>query len=181
MPFGYGFSTIMDRDKLARFWVESSDADAKAMRHLFDNGDYAWALFIGHIVIEKLMKAHYAKHHDGSPPFIHDLARIAVLSGLDADPATMDILDTITTFNIRARYDDYKREFASRGTASADSDIDVALVLEGMASGFDTQVELMKLRRGVDLRLEPHPFSSLDGEDPSGFLAEIRLHGIKLA
>jgi hypothetical protein len=28
----------------------------------------------------------------------------------------MDILDEVTTFNIRARYDDYRREFALRCT-----------------------------------------------------------------
>jgi predicted nucleotidyltransferase len=67
-----------------------------------------------------------------------------------------------------------------RGTAGPDSDIDIALLLDGMANGFDAQVELMKLRRGVDLRIEPHPFGSMD-DDPSGFLAEIRQNGIRVA
>ena len=69
---------------------------------------------------------------------------------------------------------------AARGTAGPDSDIDVALMLDGMASSFDTQVDLMKLRRSVDLRIEPHPFGSMD-EDPFGFLAEIKKSGIKVA
>ena len=68
----------------------------------------------------------------------------------------------------------------ARGTAGPDSDIDIALMLEGMANSFDTQVDLMKLRRAVDLRIEPHPFGFLD-EDPSGFLAEIRKDGIPVA
>jgi hypothetical protein len=49
-----------------------------------------------------------------------------------------------------------------------------------MANSFDAQVELMKLRRSIDLRIEPHPFESMD-EDPSGFLAEIKKNGIKVA
>ena len=67
-----------------------------------------------------------------------------------------------------------------RGTAGPDSDIDIALMLDGMANGFDAQVDLMKLRRSVDLRIEPHPFGSMD-DDPSGFLMEIKTSGIKVA
>ncbi len=70
---------------------------------------------------------------------------------------------------------------AARGTAGPDSDIDVALMLDGMASSFDTQVDLMKLRRSVDLRIEPHPFDSTDEDDPSGLLAEIKRNGIRVA
>jgi hypothetical protein len=43
------------------------------------------------------------------------------------------------------------------------------------------QVELMKLRRVVDLRIEPHSFASQDEDDPSGFMAEIRRTGIRVA
>ncbi|HUX41087.1 MAG TPA: nucleotidyltransferase domain-containing protein [Rectinemataceae bacterium] len=67
-----------------------------------------------------------------------------------------------------------------RGAAGPESDIDIALMLDGMANSFDTQVDLMKLRRGVDLRIEPHPFGYMD-EDPSGFLAEIKKSGVRVA
>jgi len=70
---------------------------------------------------------------------------------------------------------------AARGTAGKDSDIDVALIIDGMANSFDAQVELMKLRRSVDLRLEPHPFPSQDVADPSDFLADIMENGIRVA
>ena len=55
---------------------------------------------------------------EGTPPLIHDLSRIAGLAGLDLDQERLDILDTLTTFNIRARYDDYKHEFALRCTSA---------------------------------------------------------------
>jgi predicted nucleotidyltransferase len=67
-----------------------------------------------------------------------------------------------------------------RGTAGPDSDIDIALLLDGMANGFDAHVDLMKLRRSVDLRIEPHPFGSMD-DDPSGFIAEIKGSRIRAA
>ena len=70
---------------------------------------------------------------------------------------------------------------AARGEANQDSDIDVALVLENMSDSFDTQVELMKLRRSIDLRIEPHPFSSSDDGDVTGFFEEVLRTGIKVA
>lgn len=114
---------MMNREERIRFWLEASDADASAMHHLHANGDNIWALFIGHIVIEKLLKAYFTKHHEGTPPLIHDLSRIAGLAGLELDPERLDILDTITTFNIRARYDDYKHEFALRCTSEFTADM----------------------------------------------------------
>lgn len=108
---------MMDREERVRFWLEASDADASAMRHLHANGDNTWALSIGHIVIEKLLKAYFTKHREGTPPLIHDLSRIAGTAGLEIDQERLDILDTVTAFNIRARYDDYKHEFALRCTA----------------------------------------------------------------
>ena len=106
----------MDREERIRFWLEASDADASAMRHLHANGDNTWALFIGHIVVKKLLKAYFTKHREGTPPLIHDLSRIANQAGLELDPERLDMLDTVTAFNIRGRYDDYKHEFALRCT-----------------------------------------------------------------
>ena len=87
------------------------------MLHLLEKGDVTWALFIGHIVIEKLLKAWYVQNTvDNTPPFIHDLVRLAEKGGLPLSENQKDILDTITTFNLRARYDDYKMEFHRKCT-----------------------------------------------------------------
>ncbi|MCA1949136.1 MAG: nucleotidyltransferase domain-containing protein [Treponema sp.] len=68
-----------------------------------------------------------------------------------------------------------------KGTAQQDSDIDVALFIDGLKNSFDTQVELMKLRRKVDLRIEPHPFSVSDTMDDSILVQEILKTGIRVA
>ncbi|MDR3297539.1 MAG: hypothetical protein LBS94_04825 [Prevotellaceae bacterium] len=36
--------------------------------------------------------------------------------------------------------------------------IDIAVVMKDYDNFFDTQLELMKLGRGIDSRIEPHPF-----------------------
>ena len=94
-----------------KYWIDSSDDDFKAMIHLFEKGDNTWSLFIGHLVLEKLLKAWYVKVKSNTPPFIHDLVRLTEKGNLILDDNQKDILDTISAFNIRGRYDDYKREF----------------------------------------------------------------------
>lgn len=106
----------MTREDLVRYWRESSDEDAGTMHHLLDHGDFTWALFIGHICLEKALKSKIVEQENSDPPRTHDLVRLAESAGLALEDDVLDFLDTATTFNIRARYDDYKREFASRCT-----------------------------------------------------------------
>lgn len=73
------------------------------MTHLLEKGDYPWALFIGYLVIEKLIKAWYVKNVSHTPPFIHDLVRLAEKAGLILDEDQKDVLDTVSIFNLRAR------------------------------------------------------------------------------
>lgn len=93
------------------YWIQSSDQDYKTMTDLFETKNNHWSLFMGHLVIEKLLKAYYSKHIVGFPPMIHDLRRLAELSGIDLDKEQRINLDTITRFNINARYDDYRQSF----------------------------------------------------------------------
>jgi len=64
-----------------------------------------------HLVLEKLLKAHYVKNQRKHAIFTHDLLRLATNAGLTIDEETEDWLDDISTFNINARYDTYKQDF----------------------------------------------------------------------
>ena len=106
----------MEKEELIDYWIKSSDKDFQTMKHLFEKGDYTWTLFIGHLVIEKLIKAYCVENTSNTPPFIHDLVRLADSAQLELTEDEKDVLDTISTFNIRARYDDYKMEFHKKCT-----------------------------------------------------------------
>ncbi len=101
----------MKTDEHIQYWIDSSEDDFEAMINLSEKKNNTWALFIGHLVLEKLIKAWYVKVNSKTPPFIHDLVRLAEKGSLALNDEQKDILDTISTFNIRGRYDDYKREF----------------------------------------------------------------------
>ena len=101
----------METADLIKFWIESSDKDFVTMKHLFQKKDYHWSLFMGHLVVETLLKTYYVKKVDNNPPYIHNLLRLAEKSGLELTENQKDFLVTVTTFNISARYDDYKMDF----------------------------------------------------------------------
>lgn len=101
----------MKKQDHIEYWLESSEKDYTTMGNLYDSKDFHWALFLGHLVIEKLLKAYYVKVVDEAIPRTHDLLRLAKSSGLEVDSETENTLDLITTFNISTRYPDYKQEF----------------------------------------------------------------------
>ena len=64
----------------------------------------------------------------------------------------------------------------SRGNYREDSDIDVAVVFENLETDhYTTAVDLFKLRRPIDSRIEPVLLES--GNDVSGFLESIIEYG----
>jgi HEPN domain-containing protein len=104
-------SNNFNKEKVINYWIESAQRDFKTMNNLFKSNDFHWALFIGHLVIEKLLKALYIKKKNAQPMFTHDLLRLAKKIGLELTETEINMMDTITTFNINARYDNYKYNF----------------------------------------------------------------------
>lgn len=103
-------------EKITNHWISTSDRDYETMMHLFEKKDFHWALFIGHLVVERLLKAAVVKRIKNHAPFTHDLRRLAKLSGIEFNEESNKWLDTITTFNLNARYDNYKQDFYKRCT-----------------------------------------------------------------
>jgi predicted nucleotidyltransferase len=68
----------------------------------------------------------------------------------------------------------------AKGSEKEESDIDIALVLENMPDFFYAQKQLMKLRRKIDLRIEPHPFKEQDFNSLNPFAYEIEKTGIEI-
>jgi predicted nucleotidyltransferase len=68
----------------------------------------------------------------------------------------------------------------AKGSEKEESDIDIALVLENMPDFFYAQKQLMKLRRKIDLRIEPHPIQEQDFNSLNPFAYEIEKTGIEI-
>lgn len=66
----------------------------------------------------------------------------------------------------------------ARGIVNEDSDIDLAVVFKDLQDSFDMQVQLMKLRRNFDTRIEPHPFRDSDFNQANPLANEILNTGV---
>ncbi len=106
----------LNKDKLIKYWVDGSDEDFETMMAMFESKRLSWSLFIGHLMIEKLLKAYFVKVKSDYPPFIHNLLRLAETAELKLSDNKKEQLITITAFNINARYDDYKMSFKRQCT-----------------------------------------------------------------
>ncbi|MBA4409948.1 MAG: HEPN domain-containing protein [Bacteroidota bacterium] len=102
---------IRNIDSIINHWRESSEQNYASMQNLIKTKEYSWALFLGHLVIEKLLKALYVKRLQKHPAFSHDLLRLAKKIDVELPEGYDEWLDEITTFNINARYDGYKQNF----------------------------------------------------------------------
>jgi len=71
-----------DIEKTYNHWINTSDKDYITMIHLYNTKDYHWSLFLGHIVVERLLKASVVKRISDHAPFTHDLTKLAKLTGL---------------------------------------------------------------------------------------------------
>ena len=108
----------MNNIELMKFWLESSDRDYESMMKNYETKQYTWSLFIGHLVLEKLLKALYAKLNRTNPypPKIHNLNILAEKCNLNLNENQIKILFTCNSFNISSRYEDYKNEFYNKCT-----------------------------------------------------------------
>lgn len=96
--------------------------------------------------------------------------------------APKSVLDYIS--ELRRTYSDLRQVYIfgsfARGTVRRDSDIDLAMIFDDVPDNFDRQVQLMKLRRQFDSRIEPHVFRAADFDSSDPLAGEIIKTGIEI-
>ncbi len=102
--------------KLVDYWIITAQHDYETMLSLFRIKRYSDCLFYGHIVIEKILKAHVVSETKQHAPYIHDLVRLQEVAQLNLSEHELDFLDAMNDYNIRARYPEIKLEFYKRCT-----------------------------------------------------------------
>jgi|SRR6056297_2805831 len=102
----------MNIDDHINYWIVSAEHDLETAESLFSSEKYDWCLFLGHLVLEKALKAIFVfEHGQNLPPRTHNLVRLIQESSLTIDEETMLWLDRVNDFHIETRYPDVKREF----------------------------------------------------------------------
>lgn len=100
-----------DQKKLIKYWQETAKHDYETMESLFEGKRYDASLFFGHIVLEKILKAHVIQKEKRQAPRIHNLVQLAEIARIDLDKETREFLAIVNRFNMRSRYPDTKLSF----------------------------------------------------------------------
>ncbi|MDP3112707.1 MAG: HEPN domain-containing protein [Thermodesulfovibrionales bacterium] len=106
----------MDIQKVKNFWIEEAEESLRVAYHLFEKKDYSYALFFGHLAVEKILKALYVANKKEHPPYIHNLPRLAEMADIKLTEKQKEELIKITTFNLETRYPDENRAFRKKCT-----------------------------------------------------------------
>ena len=102
--------------KIVEYWRKTADYDYETMLYLFRGKRYLYSLFLGHIILEKILKALVAQETKKQAEYTHDLARLRKAAKINLSPDQVDLLYEANEFNIRSRYPDIKLKFHERCT-----------------------------------------------------------------
>ncbi len=102
----------MTKEDYKQYWLSTSEEDLETAISLFNSGKYVWSLFVGHLTVEKLLKAFWVRDNESNfPPRTHDLNRIARDTDLIFTDEEKEFLAEVSSFNLEVRYPDYKKRF----------------------------------------------------------------------
>ena len=104
----------MTNEEKVTYWIELSDNDLNVAEDLFSLKHYLYSGFMCHQVVEKFFKGYYVKLKEDTPPFIHDLPRIAQKGNfyeLFSEHQQL-FINALNPLNIEARYPEYKNKMA---------------------------------------------------------------------
>ncbi len=101
----------MEIQEHIKYWIDSADEDLISAESNLNTKRYNWCLFIGHLVLEKALKALYVQVNNNSvPPKTHNLLKLAELSNINLSTEMSKLFAEINRFQIEARYVEYKAE-----------------------------------------------------------------------
>ena len=96
----------MDVGKHVDYWRTGSSEDFAAAESLLEKGHLRHSLFLAHLAIEKMLKAHVTRRTKDVPPRIHNLVRLAEMAGLELEPAHDRFLREFNVYQLEGRYPD---------------------------------------------------------------------------
>ncbi|MEO5886396.1 MAG: HEPN domain-containing protein [Anaerolineales bacterium] len=87
-------------------WIALTDYDLETARHMLTTGRYLYVVFLCHLALEKILKAHVAEVTQSLPIKTHDLIYLVKKSELELSQQHLDFIGKINTASIPTRYPD---------------------------------------------------------------------------
>jgi len=105
-----------DVAKTIKYWLESAAYDLETGKSLLEIKRFPYALFFGHLALEKALKALVAKTTKEHAPYTHSLPLLAKKTGIEIPESIIDRLAEYMEFYFEARYPDEKMDFYKKCT-----------------------------------------------------------------
>lgn len=107
-----------DIEKTINYWLEGADYDMGVAEALYKKRKYPYALFMGHLALEKVLKAVVVKTTHKHAPYTHSLEKLARKSKIDTPKQTQVKLREFMEFHLEARYPDEQKAFYKKCSRS---------------------------------------------------------------
>ena len=105
-----------DVQKTVAYWVEGGKYDLGVATAMLKAKKYPYALFMGHLALEKLLKALAVKKTKAHAPFTHSLPYLLEMSGIKMAEPMKIRLSEFMEFHLEARYPDASKVFYKKCT-----------------------------------------------------------------
>jgi HEPN domain-containing protein len=87
-------------------WIGMANYDLETARHMLAAGRYLYVVFMCHLALEKLLKAHVTEVTQTVPPRSHDLIFLIRKAGLELPQTLLEFVGKINNASIPTRYPD---------------------------------------------------------------------------
>ena len=107
----------MDISKQVDYWKTSGEEDFAAAESLLEKDHLRHCLFLAHLAIEKMLKAHVTRQTKDVPPRTHNLVRLAGIANLKLDSKQKEFLREFSIYQLEGRYPDFEQVPVDSGLA----------------------------------------------------------------
>jgi HEPN domain-containing protein len=87
-----------------RNWIALAEYDLETAGHMLTTGRYLYVIFLCHLALEKMLKAHVTEVRQSMPAKTHDLIHLVKESGLMIPQGSLEFIGQINTASIPTRY-----------------------------------------------------------------------------
>ena len=105
-----------DFEKTIQYWYEGAKYDLRVADAMFKSKKYPYSLFMGHLALEKLLKASVVKNTKTHAPFSHSLPFLAEKSKVKIPEKIFIKLREFMEFHFESRYPDVNKAFYKKCT-----------------------------------------------------------------
>jgi HEPN domain-containing protein len=105
------------KEEQIKYWIKSAEEDWLVAEDLIKLKRFLHALFLFHLVLEKLLKANWIYDNFGDvPPYSHNLEHIYSQTNAELSADDIDFIRSLNAWNIEGRYPDYQNKIHKLAT-----------------------------------------------------------------